>query len=247
MSNRYGPRIVTDGLVLCLDAADNNSYPGSGTTWTDLSGNGNNGTLTNGPTFNSANRGGIVFDGTNDYIYRSASINLGVYFTIQSWVKINRYGGGPGWNRAPIVSNSYPYSTNQGFLIIASSQNASAGQAATVGYEHFFISIGNDQYYATSTFGSLSNYVSKWVNLTVSVNSTSLIRLYINGIETTYAGQTNGPASLNYTTNTFFLGARDLTSEFLDGSIANSILYNRTLSASEILQNYNATKGRFNP
>ena len=63
----YG-RIVTDGLVLCLDAADNNSYPGSGNTWTDLSGQGNNGTLVNGPTFNSGNKGSLDFDGTNDHV-----------------------------------------------------------------------------------------------------------------------------------------------------------------------------------
>ena len=68
MSYQTGPRIVTNGLVFCVDAADTNSYPGSGTTWFDLSGNGNNGTLNNGPTFNSANRGSIVFDGTNDWI-----------------------------------------------------------------------------------------------------------------------------------------------------------------------------------
>ena len=80
MSIAGGPDIVENGLVLHLDAADSNSYPGSGTVWTDLSGNGYNGTLTNGPTFSSSNRGGIVLDGTNDYIYRSASINLGVYF-----------------------------------------------------------------------------------------------------------------------------------------------------------------------
>jgi hypothetical protein len=61
-------QIVMNGLVLYLDAASPRSYPGSGTTWTDLSGNGNNGTLTNGPTFNSDNLGSIVFDGTNDYI-----------------------------------------------------------------------------------------------------------------------------------------------------------------------------------
>jgi len=68
MAFSYSPKIATDGLVLCLDAANNRSYPGSGTAWTDLSRGGNNGALTNGPTFNSANGGSIVFDGTNDYV-----------------------------------------------------------------------------------------------------------------------------------------------------------------------------------
>ena len=63
-----GPNIITDGLVLALDAANSRSYPGTGTTWSDLSGNGNSGTLTNGPTFNSGNGGSIVFDGVDDNI-----------------------------------------------------------------------------------------------------------------------------------------------------------------------------------
>ena len=68
MALGHGPTVVTNGLVLALDAADRNSYPGSGTAWTDISGRGNTGTLTNGPTYSSANGGSIVFDGTNDYV-----------------------------------------------------------------------------------------------------------------------------------------------------------------------------------
>ena len=68
MGLSHSPRIVTDGLVFCVDAGDKMSYPGAGTTWTDLSKNRNNGTLTNGPTFNSANGGSISLDGSNDYI-----------------------------------------------------------------------------------------------------------------------------------------------------------------------------------
>lgn len=68
MSIYGGPDIITDGLVFCLDAANSKSYPGTGTAWTDLSGNDNNGTLTNGPTFDSSNGGSIVFDGVNDQV-----------------------------------------------------------------------------------------------------------------------------------------------------------------------------------
>ena len=74
MALSHSPSIVTNGLVLCLDAANRKSYPGSGTTWTDLSGNGNNGTLVNGATFSSANGGVIALDGVNDYI--DVPINL---------------------------------------------------------------------------------------------------------------------------------------------------------------------------
>ena len=75
MSNQYGPRIVTNGLVLCLDAGNNKSYPGSGTVWNDLSGNNFNGILTNGPTYSPSSGGGIVFDGVNDYISLGSVLN----------------------------------------------------------------------------------------------------------------------------------------------------------------------------
>ena len=68
MATLYAPRIVTDGLVLCLDAGNRKSYPGSGTSWVDMSGNNNTGTLTNGPTFGGGNGGSIVFDGVNDFV-----------------------------------------------------------------------------------------------------------------------------------------------------------------------------------
>lgn len=74
MSVYSGPNIVDAGLVVYLDATNPKSYPGSGTTWTDLSGNGNDGTLVNGPTYSSANGGVIVLDGVNDYI--NVSLNL---------------------------------------------------------------------------------------------------------------------------------------------------------------------------
>ncbi len=67
MASSLGPNISESGLVLCLDAADKNSYPGTGATWTDLSGNNRIGTLTNGPTFNSGNNGYITFDGVDDF------------------------------------------------------------------------------------------------------------------------------------------------------------------------------------
>ena len=87
MAFNYSPKISTDGLVLCLDAANTKSYPGSGTVWSDLSRGGNNGTLTNGPTFNSGNGGSIVFDGVNDYVDCGVSnISLPINITLISWI-----------------------------------------------------------------------------------------------------------------------------------------------------------------
>ena len=92
MSFSNGPTTVTNGLVLALDAADRNSYPGSGTSWFDLSGNNNTGTLTNGPTFNSGNGGSIVFDGANDYINLGNPTSLNILnFTVCIWCKSSTF------------------------------------------------------------------------------------------------------------------------------------------------------------
>ena len=86
MATSYSPKIITDGLVLCLDAGDGKSYSGSGTTWTDRSGNGYNGTLTNGPTFDSSNGGNIVFAG-DDYVDCGLSSFQPTEMTLSVWVK----------------------------------------------------------------------------------------------------------------------------------------------------------------
>ena len=86
MAVGYNPRVVTDGLVLALDAGNTKSYPGSGTSWSDLSGNSNTGTLTNGPTYSSDNGGSIVFDGTDDYVTSSFTFTAGQSVTISGWL-----------------------------------------------------------------------------------------------------------------------------------------------------------------
>jgi len=89
------PSIVTSGLVMHLDAGDAASYPGSGTAWTDLSGNGNNGTLTNGPTYSAADGGSIVFDGSNDSVIcgNAASLQISTY-TLEIWFKATSANSG---------------------------------------------------------------------------------------------------------------------------------------------------------
>lgn len=89
MGIRYNTSIVRNGLVLHLDAANVKSYPGSGTTWYDLSGNGNHGTLVNGPTFDSANKGCLSFDGTNDYVVGNISSYSSAEYTSTTWVFLN--------------------------------------------------------------------------------------------------------------------------------------------------------------
>jgi hypothetical protein len=250
MSTVHGGQgnIITNGLLLYLDAANPRSYPPpyNSTTWSNLSNNAISGALTNGPTFNTGSGGNIVFDGTNDFVGITPSgYNLGVNFTLQVWTRITRFGGlvGGVFNRASLISNSYPYSANQGFFFCATSQGA--GAAPTPGLETFFISMGSDQFVAGAVTGSLTAYVNQWVQLATVVNGTNPIRLYINGSEPVYSSQGNGPSSLLYTGGPFRVGVRNNSDEPIQGSIAQTLIYNRALTSTEILQNYNATRGRF--
>jgi hypothetical protein len=246
--NRDYEGIVTNGLVLNVDAGFTPSYSRSGTTWYDVSSGGNNGTLTNGPTFNSDNGGSIVFDGVDDRVLISNSgYDVGVNFSIQTWVKITRWGGGPNWNRGSIVTNSYTYNTDKGFWVACTRQaGPSQNYVETPGLETFFLSIGADQYCVSPTPGSLSGYTNSWFNIGIRVNGTNLLKCYINGVEPlSYGCQTNGPSIISYNTAPFSFANRDNGSEPLSGSIASFSMYSRALSDSEFLQNYNAQKGRF--
>ena len=93
MASSLGPNVSESGLVLCLDAADKNSYSGTGTTWTDLSGNGYNGILTNGPTFSNTNGGIFIFDGTDDYVQTNLNQNTNnASITWEAWFWDNSAG-----------------------------------------------------------------------------------------------------------------------------------------------------------
>jgi hypothetical protein len=250
MATIGGSNIVTSGLILSLDAANSRSYPGSGTTWTDLSGNSNNGSITNGPVFSSANQGSIVFDGTNDYVGITpvSGLNIGVNFTIQTWCKPSKFGGAisGNFNRGSIFTNSYPYSSGQGVYISFTSQ--AANFTPTPGAECVFISMGSDQHVSGTVTGSLTNFVNQWVNMTFTVNGTAPIRIYINGTEASYSAGSpgNGPSSWSYTAGPCSIGNRNNSLEFFSGSFGSFQIYNRALSASEVSQNYNAQKSRFN-
>ena len=222
--------IVSDGLVLHLDAGISNSYPGSGTTWTDLSGNGRNGTLTSGPTYNSSNGGSIVFDGVDDHILYGSNLNVGNTFTLNCWIKPTSK------TRQTIFSNSYPYSANKGFFMCCPGNNST----------DMFLSLGQDQKVVISSTNSIVTNNIQMVTATVN-SSLSLMRLYVNGNEvSSYATQNDANISLQYDTGIFVTGKRDTTSsDLLNSNIYQLQIYNRALTATEILNNYNSLKGRF--
>ena len=226
-------RIVTDGLVLSLNAADKNSYPGSGTTWFDTSERGNNSSLVNGPTFNSGNGGAIVFDGTDDYSTTTAGQAFYQYtnqLSVCWWVKRNgTITGGSGGGQSTI--NVDNMSTNV-WLMHGNSNN-------TV---NFYVN-DNGTWRTTST-SALDN--NTWYFLVGTINTTN-ISVYMNGILTsTSSGISTGITSNSNSIIGWGFDPRYLSGRFFNGSIASAYVYNRTLSASEILQNYNAQKTRFN-
>jgi hypothetical protein len=229
-----GPNIVRSGLVLALDAADKNSYRGSGTTWNDLSGNNYNGTLTNGPTFSNSNGGCIVFDGVDDYVNVSnpSSLNPGSNsFTIDAWV----YQKDAGYNGIVDARGANLH----GFLCILN--YTSAGMVA------FFLNTTNDVdqniYYSTvTTFTD----VLAWMNVSVVINrSANNITFYKNGVQQGSTVNITSGGSVDPGSGYIYYVGGDLGGPEANINLSTIKQYNRALSGQEILQNYNATKTRF--
>ena len=236
MAFHCGPRerqIVTDGLVLYIDAGKTNSYPGTGTNWTDLSGNNLNGTLVNGPTYDSANLGSIVFDGSNDYatvannslLNPTTTITIGAYFNISSF-GINSY--------APIIfkQNNFNSFFEQYSLILTST---------LVGF--VITGVDRSQKIASSNLDYRNQTV--YAVGTCDANNDEM-KLYINGTLITTIAFTstfdvgNGSLSIGGTGNvgTSYPG-------YSNGKIYNVQIYNRILSNTEVTQNYDALRTRF--
>lgn len=221
-----GPDIVTDGLVLHLDAANSKSYPGSGTSWFDLSGNNNNGTLTNGPIFSSANRGSIVFDGINDYV-NLGTTNLSSTLsslTISIFTKILKI------NAKQALVSCYQGSPQAGYGLELLSDNT----ANIFGFTNQTTADG------VSSTRTLS--LNEIIYITFIFTNNTFF-LYLNGL-------LNNSKLSNFSTifkNSNIYISEDPSSNVIPfgGNIYNLQIYNRSLSANEVLQNYNALKGRY--
>ena len=236
--------IVTSGLVMYLDAGNTSSYPGSGTAWTDLTGNGNNGTLTNGPTYSAADGGQIVFDGTNDYTAIAGSSSLAFNtgdFTIECWFKLTStsFSYGQIWDIHWGAANENGYYLRFG--------DAGFGNRLQFGTT----SVGvNDSYNVSDTKTSLLNTWVSFVHTRLSGEN----RAYKNGASVNFAQGTGGPPySLSSFTDSS--GSTTLYNHRLaerlggglpfPGNIAITRAYNIALSPSQVLQNFNTNRGRF--
>ena len=222
--------IVTDGLVLCLDAKDLKSYSGSGTTWVDRSGNGNNGTLVNGV---SAIGGSMVFDGVGDRGTFTSPIASNSPQTYEVWVKAIP---------SPIAAGGF------GYILHNNSNNQTVGVA--------YMGIG----YAGSNLQTREIFAffnGAWLSMgTGVIGDTTTVRhiiltwngstqiAYVDGVQRVSRALTGTPS--NFSTTTSFGDYRDSTYRPIVGDIYSIKVYNRALSPAEVLQNYNATKSRFN-
>ena len=224
MSFNYSPKIVNDSsLVFYLDAANNRSYPKTGTTWNDISKGANTATLVNGPTFSSANNGNIVFDGSDDFC-STTLIKTFTSMTIQVWfykngASVSVYSG--------LVANRSPSNTNVTGLLI----NGAGSEC--LGYNW------ND---SPSTYGWNSGLVLRdnaWNFLSLSVSPT-LATGFLNGVSAT---NVLGHASTNIAD--LAIGKDYITERLVRGSIGLVSIYDKALSATEVLQNYNTTKIRY--
>lgn len=230
MGLAHSPSIVTNGLVLCLDAANRKSYPGSGTTWTDLSGNAYNGTLTNGPTFNSSNQGSVVLDGTNDYITLGNILNFTTEsFTFNTVLYLNSLTT-PDVNNGPIIFYKGAYTLKGYYFGIGLD---GSGGLVTSQSGAFQVTSTSAGYFTTGN----------WYDITVTRSGSSVV-IYSNGVNATNLSGTHiNPTS---SSDNFLLGAYGTFAGINSNiRISNFKVYNRALSANEILQNYNALKGRF--
>lgn len=214
--------------VLNLDAGNTSSYPGTGTLWTDLSGNNNNGTLVNGPTFDSANGGSIVFDGVNQYVNCGNASNLKFTnnFTINVWVKFNSLLG-----TQTIISNN----ENGGYGILAN--------LASSRLETFYWINGS---YRKAGEDMVNYNTSSWFNISVTFNGSNVL-FYRNG---NLIQSVSATGTVSTTNEPLLIGANPQANgtsfiDFFNGKISQVQTYNRVLTPTEILQNYNATKGRF--
>jgi hypothetical protein len=220
----YYGNIVKDGLVLDLDAAKRDSYPGTGTAWNDISGFQNNGALTNGPTFNNGNGGSIVFDGGDDYT-NITNIPFGTNpFSINLWFKMD---GFQSINNALISVNALGTTNNWQLSFFNSNE-----------LRFFYKGSGT-----TDAFSLSYTFISNvWTNVCITKDSNNDIRSYVNASQTAtvnYAGNYNH-------TEIIRLGINRSNVAFYDGNISVVQLYsNKGLTSAEVLQNYNATKGRY--
>lgn len=238
MATNYSPRVVTDGLVLYLDAANPKSYSGSGTTWSDLSGNGNDGRLVNGVGYSSDDLGSLTFDGVDDVCFVDALASYDFSNGITAIASHYNVGG----QYRGLFGNGY--SSNGCFEM-------------RYGRENFFTGESNNGTRLSCAITSASNTRAsltinaerdKWGIYCMTYNN-SVLNVFKNGL---LFNSVNSSISLKVSPYPVTVGAavwqtpgNDEVRELLIGKTPFVMLYNRALTADEISQNFQAIRGRY--
>jgi hypothetical protein len=225
--------IITGGLILNLDAGNTSSYQGTGTLWTDLSGNGNNGTLFNGTSYNSDNTGTILFDGVNDYALTDNTNSIGLYNNIGFTVCFFNYR---------TANTSYQGyvggGDNSGFQVYGNSNpNKILVELGKIGGGY-------------SSFGTTLEFPSnQWSFTCVKYDAVaSTIDIYQNNNRQTFTSA-NGVSGINVynlsVIKKIFIGNPNMASRYFGGKLNNIMLYNRVLSNAEVTTNFDSLKSRY--
>jgi hypothetical protein len=221
MAVGYNPSIVTNGLVGYWDAANIKSYPGSGTTWNNLASSSNGTTLVNSPTFSTSNSGYFTFNGSTQYATVAGN---------------------------PLNANSYTKCI--WFYLNATADNNLMSQDDGAGSGHYMFFGGASKLYCghTSwtgfpyTYPSSRNFSnSTWYFVALTFNTTDGMSLYVNGnLDSTYTAQKTAPIGTGCN-----FGCYAAAGNLLNGRISQASIYNKTLTAAEVSQNFNAQRGRY--
>jgi hypothetical protein len=238
MGIAYNTSIVRNGLVLHLDAANKKSYPGAGTVWKDLSGNGNNGTITS-VDYEVENNGSLLFNNANDTvaINHNDIFNFNSSFTVSTWIKVNSFSTSSIYNvisKKPSFNNTqkgwscqYDYRTT-GVLQFRNNDGSSLNDHTPTS------NVNNTE---------LLNQTDTWVNSIWAITSSN-VTFYINGIA-------KGTLNINYSdtdsTASVYVGKTvgSIGDPSLSMNLSSVMIHNRALSAAEIRQNFEATRGRY--
>jgi hypothetical protein len=219
-----------------LDAANPQSYPGSGTSWADLSGNGNTGTLINGPTFNSGNSGSIVFDGVDDYVNcgNRTTLNITNSVTLISWFKLNQLPSSVG---NPNLIDKWDWPNNLRVYSIGTEGGALSSMISSDGsFTNRLVVLDTEPV-----------KIDEYYFICMTYDGQKLSFFKNNTIIGTSSYNTTYPIFDSPSTETWIGRSRDSGQggRWISANVGSSQIYNRALSASEVLQNYEAVKSRF--
>lgn len=246
MATLYNPKIVTDGLVMYLDAANPSSYPRAGTTWTDISGNNNSGSLINSPTFDSTSGGNITLDGISQYIensnLRTVGASMGNGFTVSYWINTTT---------TTTLSCIIGIINNNVGMNFGIHLNESTTDVGSVGATSWYLRDNS----GTTTQGYITSvpiFDGKWHNVVWSCPSTVSIgnvQAYIDTVRYSITvGTNNTLSSFIAFDRPIAIGARNIRGtiqRWTNAKLANMMYYTRPLNQQEVLQNFNATRSRF--